>query len=304
MANRGISFFYFLFCALLNAAPSLPEGVTVTRDSVSDTPGTESWSIVSPYLRGTNKVEVLLPGNLDPNKTYPVVYCLPVNPGTKGNWGHPLSEALRCGLADRYQAIFVTPSFPVLPWYGNNPEEPLSRENDHITKAVMPFIESQYPVFDFNNVANPSSQRSSNYLIGFSKSALGALALFFKNPERFRSVAVFENWYGQPNDLQWNTWGFKECYGSRSNYDRYDPQSLIAGHAKQFKETPPRITVLGGGPGLRTGVENMISQLQNNGIPHIEIWNRTMSHDWHSGWMPLAVASLFTIPDKAPASSK
>jgi hypothetical protein len=295
--------FYFLSCILLNATPSLPEGVGVTRDTDPETPGIESWFITSPYLKGTNRVEVLLPGNFDSHKTYPVVYCLPVNAGTKGNWGHPLTEAIRCGLADRYQAIFVTPSFPVLPWYGNNPEDAFSRENDHITKAVIPFIESHYPVLDLHNVPSPS-RSPSNYLIGFSKSALGSLALFFNNPDKFRSVAVFENWYGQPNDLQWNSWGFKECYGSRENYDLYDPQLLITKHAAEFSAGPSRITVLGGGPGPRVGVDQLMGLLRDKSVPHVEIWDRSMSHDWRSGWMSLAVASLFAMPGDAPAPSK
>jgi hypothetical protein len=294
---------FLILCSSLRATSSLPEGVIVTRDPIAETPSVESWSIVSPYQQGTNKVEVLLPTHVEPTRKYPVVYCLPVNAGTRGNWGHPLTEAIRCGLADKYQAIFVTPSFSVLPWYGNNPDNPLFRENDHITKAVMPFIESHYPTLDFNNVLSPS-QSSSNYLIGFSKSALGALALFFNNPEKFHSVAVFENWYGQPSDLQWSTWGFKECYGTRANFDLYDPQLLISKHAVDFDKGPSRITVLGGGPGVRIGVDQLMGVLRDKSVPHVEIWDHAMSHDWRSGWMPLAVASLFAIPGDAPVPMK
>jgi hypothetical protein len=206
-----------------------------------------------------------------------------------------LTEAIRCGLADKYQAIFVTPSFSVLPWYGNNPENPLFRQNDHITKAVIPFIQSHYPV---------QSGDGSSYLIGFSKSALGALSLFLNDTKEFKAVAVFENWFGQPNDLQWNTWGFKECYGTRADYDLYDPQLLIGNHAAEFAKGPSRITVLGGGPGPRAGVDQFMGLLRDKSIPHVEIWERSMIHDWRSGWMPLAAASLFATPGDAPAPTK
>jgi hypothetical protein len=33
--------------------------------------------------------------------------------------------------------------------------------------------------------------------------------------------------------------------------------------------------------------------LSQKGIPHVEIWDRSMVHRWDSGWLPLAVASLF-----------
>ncbi len=256
-------------------------GISVIRDPSPSTPGTESWSIVSPYQEGTNTVEVLLPKRMDPGCSYPVVYCLPVNAGTKGEWGHPLTEIAKAGLAERYQAIFVTPSFPILPWYGNNPSNPLCRENDHLLKAVLPFIGSHYPV------------NGTNYLIGFSKSALGALSLAINHPDDFAGVAVFENWYGEPDAIQWEQWGFKQCYGTRENYDHYDPAHLIARHANKWTNAPARITVLGGGPGPRVGVDQLMSLLTQKGIPHVEIWDRSMDHSWKSGWLPMAVASLF-----------
>ena len=173
----------------LMAASSLPDGVHVTRDHHPETEGVESWLISSPYQTGTNKVEVLLPESFDPSHKYPVVYCLPVNAGTKGDWGHPLTEAKREHLPDMYRAIFVCPSFPILPWYGNNPENPAVRENDHILKAVIPFIESNYPV-------RKSGQ--SRYLIGFSKSAIGALSLFFRQEIPFAKSPSLKTGMGIP----------------------------------------------------------------------------------------------------------
>lgn len=275
--------FAVLLPASLFASEHMPDGVKVTRDRVPETQGVQSWSITSPYQEGTNKVEVLLPSDFDPSQHYPVVYCLPVNAGTKGDWGHPLKEAKRNHLADMYQAIFVCPSFALLPWYGNNPENPRIRENDHILKAVIPFVESHYPV-----------KKNHNYLIGFSKSAIGALSLFFRQEHPFAKVAVFENWYGNPSKKQWEKWGFKTCYGTRANLTLYNPQDVVAKYAKQFSGGPVRVTVLGGGPGRRIGVEKLMKQLRKAGIPHFEIWERGMGHRWTSGWLPLAVSSLFT----------
>jgi hypothetical protein len=44
--------------------------------------------------------------------------------------------------------------------------------------------------------------------------------------------------------------------------------------------------------------------LRDKSVPHVEIWDRSMSHDWRSGWMSLAVASLFAMPGDAPEPSK
>jgi hypothetical protein len=256
---------------------------------VPETQGVQSWSIISPYQEGTNKVEVLLPHDFDPSQHYPVVYCLPVNAGTKGDWGHPLTEAKRKHLADMYQAIFVSPSFAILPWYGNNTQNPRIHENDHILKAVIPFVESHYPV-----------RKNHSCLIGFSKSAIGALSLFFKQEHPFAKVAVFENWYGNPSKKQWETWGFKTCYGTRANLALYNLQDVVASYGKNFVDGPIRVTVLGGGPGRRIGVEKLMKQLKKVGIPHLEIWGSGMGHRWTSGWMPLAAASLFSNFDSPP----
>lgn len=277
-AMIGLSF------SAMAVSPGETSPYMVFRDASPPVAGTESWSMVSPWLSGTNPVEVLVPSDLAPGKTYPVVYFLPVNAGTKGPWGHPLEEMRRMGLADRYQVICVTPSFPLLPWYGNNPDNPSVRQTDHLVKAVVPFVESHYPV------------SGTNHLIGFSKSAIGAIGIALEHPEKFSGVAVFENWYGEPDERQWESWGFKECHGTREAYDFWDPSHVIARHSVELSQAPLRITVIGGGPGPRSGVEQLMDQLRQKNIPHLEIWDRSMGHRWDSGWIPLAMASLMRNP--------
>lgn len=274
-----------LLWVMASASASESSGVSapcaVSKDPSPCLAGTESWSIISPWQSGTNTVEVVVPTGFTQGKTYPVVYLLPVNAGTKGPWGHPLEEILKHGLADRYQAICVTPSFALLPWYGNNPDNPSVHQTDHLLKGVVPFVESHYPV------------NGTNYLVGFSKSAIGALGLALEYPGKFSGVAVFENWYGEPDELQWDTWGFRECHGSREAYDFWDPGHLITRHAAEPAGTSARITVMGGGPGPRPGVDQLMDLLRQKSIPHREIWDRSMGHRWDSGWLPLAMASLF-----------
>jgi hypothetical protein len=274
----ALPLFAFAFCWTTAFAE---EAFDVTRDADAGVPGTESWSITSPFQEGTNKVEVLAPARLEPGRKYPAVYCLPVNEGTRGNWGHPLEEAKKHDLANRHQAFFVTPSFHLLPWYGDNPERPEVRQMSHLTRAVLPFVESRYP-------ADPKAR----YAIGFSKSALGALGLFLNDLDGFRKVAVFENWWGVPNYEQWEKWGFAPCYGTRASFDAWNPQHLFDREKGRLSGGPPRVAVLLGGPGARIGVETLLCQLRDRKIPHVEIRDLSMGHTWTSGWLPLAAAAL------------
>jgi hypothetical protein len=283
MSRRPALLLAALLCVALSPEVRADEAPRFVRDATPETPGVQSWSVTCSYQEGTNKLEILLPEPLDPQRRYPVVYCLPVNAGTKGNWGHPLTEALAHQLPNRYQAIFVCPSYHRLPWYGDNPARAELRQNRYLLEVVLPFIEKTYPA-----VARPEGR----YLVGFSKSGLGALSLFLRNPEKFHKVAVFENWFGQPTEEQWNNWGFAECYGTRANFNDYDPQHLIDLRKDLLAVGPTRLCVLGGGPGLRLGVDSLMSLLTDRKIPHTEIWNRTMGHTWTSGWLPLAVAAL------------
>lgn len=269
------------FFLTLSVLPALD--FKAVRDAQPSTPGTESWTVQSPYQKSPNKIEVLLPKTMALGKRYPVVYCLPVNAGTTGDWGHPLTEVQKDHLADRYQAIFVTPAYERLPWFGDNPARRDCQQNNYFLQVVLPLIEKNYPV-----LAEPAGR----HLIGFSKSALGALSLFLRNPELFASIAVFENWWGVPNEEQWRKWGFAECYGTRANFDLYDPQNLIKEKAALLANGDTRITVLCGGPDARLGVEGLWSLLLAKKVPHRKIQDLSWGHTWTSGWLPHAVTGL------------
>lgn len=274
-------------------AQALPPGAQVTIDEHPDTPGVQSWTVTSTYQHGSNKVEYLLPDPLAPGKRYPVVYCLPVNPGTKGNWGHPLEVARAANLANRYGVILVCPAYDALPWFGANPNNPEFRQSPYFTDIVIPLVEARLPA-----LAEPRGR----FIIGFSKSAHGGLGIFLRDTARFAKIAVFENYWGRPTAEQWAKWGFADCYGTRESYAQWDPQQLIDDHRKELAGGPTRIIVLTGGPKARLGVEALIGQLRDREIPIQTVADDHWNHDWTCGWLPVAVQSLlqdFNIP--APA---
>ncbi len=279
-------------CAFAADEAALPAGVTLTVDPEPQTPGVLSWSVTSPYQQGSNRIEILLPAHAEAARRYPVVYCLPVNEGTGGKWGHPLTVAASHQLADRLGAILVCPAYAITPWFGDNPLRPEVRQSSYLTEVVVPLVEARLP-------ALPEAR--SRYLLGFSKSGHGALAIFLRHPERFAKVALFETWFGQPDAKQWAEWGFVDCYGTRENYDAWNPQRLIDEQKGLLAKGRSRIIVLNGGPGARAGVEALLSQLRDRQVPFTLIADGGWSHAWGSGWLPLALTALLADRDQPAA---
>jgi hypothetical protein len=262
---------------------TLPLGTTVTIDSQPETPGVQSWSVSSAYQNGTNKIEYILPTNAEKGKLYPVVYILPVNAGTKGDWGHPLEVALKHDLATKFQAIIVCPAYNALPWFGDNPNDSKFRQSSYFTDVVIPLVESRLPA-----LAEPRGR----FLVGFSKSAHGVLGIFLRNTSQFAKIALFENYWGRPSTEQWENWGFASCYGTRQNYDAWDPQLLIDLHKNELIGGSTRIIVLSGGPKIRLGVQALVDQLRLRQIPIQYNVDDNWIHNWTCGWLPVAISSL------------
>ncbi len=269
-------------------SPAQAEPWHATRDAEPGVPGTESWTFTSDFQAGDNKVEVLLPDPLIAGRRYPVVYLLPVNAGTHGDWGHPLEEALRHNLANRHQVILVTPSFAVLPWFGDSTIDSTLRQNRHVSEAVVPFVDAHYPTL---------ATARGRALIGFSKSALGALQLYVLEPDKFGAAAVFENWWGVPDEKQWREWGFATCYGTRETFDALNPATLLVRERATLIAAKRPLAVLIGGPELRLGTESLILTLRQHGIPHTELRNSVWKHTWQSHWLPPALAALLPGPE-------
>jgi S-formylglutathione hydrolase FrmB len=279
--------------AIVGAAAAVPAAAParITPDPHSINPGIQSFTVVSDYQKGPNELEVLLPDDYSPNTRYRVVYLLPVNVGTSGPWGSGIVEARRLNLQNQYQLVFVAPAYDTLPWFGDNPLRPEIRQNGYLLDVVIPFIDSH-----FSTLASAKGRM----LVGFSKSGLGAWSLFLMHPDLFDQVAIFDSFEGRPTNLQWTTWGFADTYGTRENFDRYDPMLLLDKQKTLLQHEPRRITLLGGGPGMRIGVDNYHAVLQNENIPFIYIQGSYMQHNWTSGWLPLAIAGMAYPPTTQP----
>jgi hypothetical protein len=280
------SAFALLFgSAPLHAAPA----TVIVPDKTPVNAGIQSYTVTCAYQKKANELEVLTPTDYTPTKHYPVVYLLPVNAGTSGQWGSGIVEAQKSHLQDRYEMIFVAPAYDTLPWFGDNVVDPGIRQNSYITDVVVPFIDKTFSTIP---------EARGRGLVGFSKSGLGAWALFLQRPEMFGQVALFDSYEGQPSDAQWHTWGFADTYGTRANFDAYEPLGLLAKAKDRLATAGHRITLLAGGPGSRVGVDTYRSKLEDLKIPYVYIYCGGMAHAWTTGWLPLAVAALVNSMDE------
>ena len=279
---------------LVMAAARLSNAATDTTSIVADNPsvntGIRSYTCTCSYQHEANKIEVLLPDSYSASKHYRVTYLLPVNVGTTGQWGSGIVEAKKANLQNQHDMIFVAPAYDTQPWFGDNPAPGGERQNDYMLNVVVPFIDKE-----FSTIA----EARGRFLVGFSKSGLGAWALFLMHPDLFDQVALFDSYQGQPSAKQWNEWGFAATYGTRENFDKYDPMALLSDKKEMLQRSSRRITILGGGPGSRVGVDTYRSKLVDFKIPHIYIQGSNMAHNWYSGWLPLAVAGM-AYPDYTP----
>lgn len=249
----------------------------------------ETHSIESPYQSHETSLRVLLPNGLDLSKRYPVLYVLPVHEDGSQKHGDGLMEIAKLNVADRYQVICVAPSFSSEPWYADHDQNPNKRDESHLMKTVMPFIESHYPT---------ERDRGARYLIGFSKSGWGAISLLLRHPETFHKIAAWDPGIridmgpmDEDTDDQIQT-GF----GSRENFENYRLSNL-------FEESGSRL-----GPEVRlfyfncdgvkrtAGGARLHSLMIRENIPHRYVMESNRDHRWDSGWVTEAIAFLFKTP--------
>ncbi|MDZ4685149.1 MAG: alpha/beta hydrolase-fold protein [Planctomycetaceae bacterium] len=234
--------------------------------------------IASPYQSGTSQLRVLLPTDLRPDERVPVIYVLPVEAGTENRYGDGLAEIQQQGLAAKHRVAFVAPTFSQLPWYADHPTDPLIRQETHLLKVVLPFIERTYPV---------RAERSGRLLLGFSKSGWGAWSLLLRHPDTFARAAAWD----APLMLDRpGKYGSGPIFGDDATFARYRVSDLVRQRAEPLRGEPRLIlTGYGNFRDEHTRMHALLDELQ---IPHIERDGPSRKHDWHSGWVPEAVELL------------
>ncbi|MCC6511438.1 MAG: hypothetical protein IT423_20230 [Pirellulaceae bacterium] len=263
-------------------------GVPATLFSARQTDGEgfQSFTTYSAYQRTANTIRVLLPAGYNPALPYRVVYVLPVEAGNGRQFGDGLVTARNHGVQNTHNAIFVAPSFSDIPWYADHATNRSISQETYFRDVVVPFIETQYKTI-------PGAE--GRYLLGFSKSGYGALAMFLRNPDFFARVIAYDSPIAMSDPG--SGFGFLGILGSRENFaQNYQITSLLRTHASQLRGQPPRIFLYGYANTFGTfadhlSVHNLMDSLS---IPHVYNPGVLRSHVWHSGWMPEVARMLLT----------
>ena len=253
--------------------------------------GVHVFKVRSPFLRGENAVEVLLPKAFDAKRKYRTLYVLPVEPGVGGRYGDGLAEVRKSGAHDRHDLICVAPAFDTMPWYGAHAADPLIRHEEYLKKTVVPLVEGRYPA---------TGKPMDRLLLGFSKSGWGAVTLLLRDPEFFGRACSWD----APLMMDRSRFGqfeTRQHFGTAEQFAQYLPAEWAAKNAASFRKTA-RIAVLGhssfgrvASPANTCHTEAFHKKLEELGIRHRYDNGLKHAHEWGSGWVPKAVEALMEM---------
>jgi S-formylglutathione hydrolase FrmB len=235
----------------------------------------------SQYQPGTVYVDVLMPDIVSPNSHLRVVYVLPVEPLNEHAYGDCLDVIEGLGLQNQYNVIFVAPTFAQMPWYADNPFDPLRRQESHFLYAVIPLIESRFPVL---------KEPSGRLLLGFSKSGWGAFSLLLRHSDVFGGVAAWDAPLDKITLDASDGWQMIDIFGTQENFNHYCVSSLLPKRGQSFGESH-RIVLLGYGL-FQEDVSATHALMTQLSIPHVYSNDQWHKHAWGTGWLPRAVSLL------------
>ena len=155
-----------------------------------------------------------------PGVAHNFLIVLPVEPGLGTTYGDGLGTLQALDAQDKYNLTIIEPSFEIDPWYANNPTYPNFQYETFMTQELVPWIKQ--------NLATTGQEQT--WLIGFSKSGLGAQDLILKHPDLFTLAA---------------SWDFP---ADMSSYDQYSDSAAAYGTDANFQANYRLTTVLRGCP--------------------------------------------------------
>ena len=248
----------------------------------TDASGVQNYQVTSPDNGpGPQPLRVLQPSDPAPGVAHNFLYVLPVEPGEGTTFGDGLQVIQSLNLQNQYNLTVIEPSFSIDPWYADNPLDPNLQEDTFMAMDLQPWVKA--------NLSTTGSEQS--WLIGFSKSGIGAQTLILRHPDKFTLAASWDF----PADMNaYDEYGTNssDSYGTDANFQanyRLTP-AFLAAHAPPFQANN-RIWI-GGYQLFQQDVADYDALLTAEGIQHTTETPTAMAHEWDSGWVPIALAAL------------
>jgi putative esterase len=250
----------------------------------TDASGVQDYQVTSPDNGpGPQDLRVLQPSNPAPGVAHNFIYVLPVEPGEGTTFGDGLQVIQSLNLQNQYNLTVIEPSFSIDPWYADNPLDANLQEDTFMAMDLQPWVKA--------NLSTTGNEQ--NWLIGFSKSGIGAQTLILRHPDKFTLAASWDF----PADMNaYDEYGTNssDSYGTDANFQanyRLTP-AFLAAHAAPFQANN-RIWI-GGYQLFQQDMADYNTLLTAQGILHSTETPTAMAHEWDSGWVPIALAALET----------
>jgi hypothetical protein len=249
----------------------------------TDANGVQDYQVTSPDNGpGPQALRVLQPSNPAPGVAHNFLFVLPVEPGEGTTFGDGLQVVQSLNLQNQYNLTVIEPSFSIDPWYADNPLDANLQEDTFMSMDLQPWVKA--------NLSTTGSEQS--WLIGFSKSGIGAQTLILRHPDKFTLAASWDF----PADMNvYDEYGTNssDSYGTDANFQanyRLTP-AFLAAHTAPFKANN-RIWI-GGYQLFQQDMADYGALLTAQGIKHTTETPTAMAHAWDSGWVPIALAALY-----------
>jgi hypothetical protein len=247
-----------------------------------DSRGITTYTVISATNSGGPRLlRVLRPAVPSPGTAHNFLFVLPVEERLNSVYGDGLHSLQALGVHNEHNVTIIEPSFEIQPWYADNPDRPTIRYETFMARELVPWVRATLSI----------TGEEQNWLLGFSKSGLGAQALLLKHPDLFDLVASWDF----PADMSaYDEYDVSSaaCYGTDINFQvnyRLTSQFVDAYRAPFTHDC--RIWI-GRGPVFMKSVSGYEDMLAATGVRHAAGTVLDSPHRWDGGWLPAALAAL------------
>jgi hypothetical protein len=269
----------------------------------TDGNGVQTWTATS-ALNGpsASTLRILPPTSGSGSYAHSFLFMLPVSTGTDATFGDPLTVMEDLGACNAYNTTAVVPSFPIQPWYADNPGNTQQSQESFMLALAAWMSTSSF-----------ASGGEKNYLIGFSKSGIGGQGLQFRRPDVWAACASWDAPFMMTDyDGTDPTYGSavggdpEDCYGTSANFTtNYELTSAhLASWAPGGSFTTEARLWVGGYYSFQADVSAYMTRLASAGI----LFNGAhdtldASHAWHDDWVSDALAAIMAMPAMEPGAA-